>query len=73
MAMKMEEIGKCTIWRKEVDQYVIECKLGLWAVSGPDLVKTFGEAVHYFWKYREGGEYHEILGGPSPEDIFLNR
>ena len=52
----------------------IECKLGLWSVSG-DLVnlKRIKDEARYYWEqYKADGEYHSIIGGPSPVDILIN-
>lgn len=45
--------------------YEIECKLGLWSVSGTDRKQVNNEAIYYFSQYKEDGEYSSIIGGMS--------
>lgn len=44
----------------------IKCKLGLWAVSGPDAPMVRNEARHYFGQYMRDGEYRKLISA-TPE------
>lgn len=39
----------------------IECKIGLWSVSGADVDRVINEAKHYFIQYYYDGEYDKLL------------
>ena len=41
------------------DSWRIECRKGLWGVSGPELVELIPEALHYYSQYESDGEYDE--------------
>lgn len=43
----------------EVTEYghEIRCKKGLWGVTAPTKEEAMNEASHYYWQYREDGEY----------------
>lgn len=75
-AMKFYEIKdasdfeKCTEITIRKTGYEINCKLGLWSVQGKDIKKVRQEAESYFYKYKAGGEYSSILGGPSVIDVL---
>ena len=51
--------------------YTIECKLGLWGVSGSDKKQVSNEAIYYFSQYKDDGEYSSIIGGQSVKDKLL--
>lgn len=50
---------------------LIECRLGLWAVEGPDHAFVEQNARHYWMQYHADGEYAKILansrGQPAGE------
>ena len=62
----MTDFEKCTSTIFDGDTWDIECKLGLWGVTSEDKDAAQDEALHYWQQYKDGGEYHEILGGESP-------
>lgn len=37
--------------------YTVRCKLGLWSVTSPTSNQAEAEAMHYFSKYWQDGEY----------------
>ena len=52
----------------------INCKLGLWEVSGQwDDADIHREALHYWRQYKDDGEYSNILGGESVIDKLVNK
>lgn len=63
------QFQQCTTQSKRNDQHVITCNLGLWSVSAPTLDQAMREAQHYFIQYKAGGEYSEIIGGPTVLDV----
>lgn len=67
---KYEQFKKCTNTIFDGDFWDIECKLGLWGVTGADRDEVQDEALHYFLQYKSDGEYYEIIGGESPIEIF---
>lgn len=67
----MEDFEECTNTVFDGDMWDIECKLGLWGVSGKDKVQVKDEALHYFWQYKEDGEYYRIIGGESPAEKLI--
>lgn len=67
----MEDFKKCTNTVFDGDMWDIECKLGLWGVTGEDKDEVEDEALYYFRQYKEDGEYYEILGGESPDDKLI--
>jgi len=60
----MSDFKKCTSSPKEEDGYTVECKLGLWSVSGGNLIDVLNEAYNYFAQYKSDGEYDELLDNP---------
>ena len=66
------DMEKCTTYKRKGGTIYIDCKLGLWGVSGPYGLKVINEASHYFEQYKSDGEYSEILGGPSVMDKISN-
>ena len=51
--------------RNKQADYVFTCKKGLWEVVSYSSPKGYREAMHYFQQYKEDGEYHEFIGGPT--------
>lgn len=66
----MSDFIKCTNISFNEGVWEVECKLGLWSVSGSDRDTVCREGKHYFEQYKEDGEYYEILGGLSPYEII---
>jgi len=67
--MHKTHFQQCTTQSKRNDQHVITCNLGLWSVSAPTVDQAIREAWHYFMQYKAGGEYSEIIGGPTLLDV----
>ena len=67
------DFDKCvTVTRnKSTANYIFRCKKGLWAVESYSSPKARREAMHYFLQYKADGEYHDLIGGPSIEEVFL--
>jgi hypothetical protein len=61
----------CSTSSRDGVYYKVSCKLGLWSVEGSDCIKVLSEAVHYFEQYRSDGEYHEIIGGPTINEVMM--
>ena len=59
----MNDFKKCIKTTIEGDRLTVDCKLGLWSVSGPmvDGDKINDEALHYFMQYKKDGEYNKLL------------
>ena len=62
-----EEFLKCV----DASRNKITCKLGLWSVESDDKERLKAEAMHYWRQYRSDGEYHELIGGPTPLEILM--
>ena len=52
-------------------RHTIKCKLGLWSVDAPSLALAVSEALSYYRQYKADGEYHELIGGPTPAQVML--
>lgn len=50
--------------------YNINCRLGLWGVSGPSKSDCEIEALHYWQQYASDGEYSSIIGGPTVLEVL---
>jgi len=61
---------ECTTSARDGFRVSISCKLGLWSVEGSDPIAVINEAAHYFSQYKSDGEYHEIIGGPTPMEVL---
>ena len=59
----MNDFEKCVKFSIEGDRLNVECKLGLWSVSGhiSDVSSVNDEALHYFRQYKKDGEYDKLL------------
>ena len=71
----LSEFEACTS-SKDIDSSRVEisCKKGFWSVTGnKGKYRTFSEAFSYFVQYKQDGEYHDIIGGPSPIEILRDR
>ena len=55
-----EAIKKCVTVKVDGKQISVNCKLGLWSVSGPPN-RAIPEACHYWRQYLGDGEYNELL------------
>ena len=60
------DFEKCVIIKHGGGRVSISCKLGLWGVDAPDQLRAIYEAMMYWSQYKDDGEYHAIIGGPSP-------
>ena len=70
----LNQLQKCSDRAFNSDGTItITCKLGLWSVSAPNLVRVTEEALHLFKQYKADGEYHSIIGGLSPEDVLMGK
>jgi hypothetical protein len=63
----LKKFVECVDLRKDPlikGNILIECKLGLWGVSGEDCVGSivYLNAFSYFRQYYEDGEYDKLLG-----------
>jgi hypothetical protein len=56
-----EAFDTCTTMRTENSITHIDCKLGLWGVSGADCPMLVTEALYYWLQYYRDGEYDELL------------
>lgn len=53
---------KCIVRRtRDHGLLEIDCKLGLWSVSGADAERVENEARHYWIQYFQDGEYAALL------------
>lgn len=68
---KLEDFTKCVIETEEDGRISLECKLGLWSVSGSDADNVYLEAFLYWRQYNKDGEYYKILGGESPAEKLM--
>lgn len=60
--IKKTLFDSCVEITKESDGYmIIDCKLGLWGVSGPDHETVMREAYHYWSQYFSDGEYDILM------------
>lgn len=65
---KIEGFSECVIKKEMGGITFLDCKLGLWGVSGSDTDSVYLEAIHYWKQYNEDGEYYKILGGEGPAE-----
>ena len=71
-AEDMKELCMCADFMYEGDRITtIQCKLGLWKVTGIYGMPLINEAMHYFEQYKEDGEYSSIIGGKSIVEKLL--
>ena len=49
----------------------IDCKLGLWGVSGSNKGQVESEATHYYLQYKSDGEYSSIIGGKTVIEMLI--
>ena len=61
----MSHFNRSTTRKTSQGIHHIQCKLGLWEVSGNDKKQVNAEAQYYFNQYKLDGEYSEIIGGES--------
>lgn len=59
--MSASKFDQCTETSVDDGIMEIDCKLGLWAVSGCDHEAVLVEAKHYWVQYYRDGEYNELL------------
>ena len=59
------DFDKCVKKYKVGNLYLIDCRFGLWGVSGSDQDRVMGEAFHYWQQYAREGGYSSIIGGKS--------
>ena len=59
----MNDFEKCIKTTIEGVSLTVDCKLGLWSVSGHilDAFRINDEAMHYFMQYKKDGEYDKLL------------
>ena len=55
--------GRCTI----------KCKLGLWSVTARSRSIAVVDAYALYRQYKSDGEYHELIGGPTPNEVMISR
>jgi hypothetical protein len=69
----MSHFNRCvTIQRHRDGLTHINCKLGLWGVTGPSFEQAMDEATYYFSQYKLDGEYSSIIGGKSAAEILIS-
>lgn len=56
-----ETFEKCVKRSEENGLHSIDCVLGLWGVSGPDLAQVEQQAALYYFQYLQAGEYDNHL------------
>jgi hypothetical protein len=64
--------SKCVKKYKVGNLYLIDCRYGLWGVSGCDQDKVMAEAFHYWGQYADDGEYSSIIGGKTAIETLLD-
>lgn len=57
-----DDMKRCVKIKRKDGITIIECRLGLWVVSGP-YSDAMREAVRYFEQYKQDGEYEHLLEG----------
>ena len=73
MAIKFKDFNKCVDIIHKGSVVEIDCKLGLWGVSGTAQEDVYRDALSYWQQYKEDGEYSSILGGESVIDKLVNK
>lgn len=59
--------GRCVRRKvRSTGMLLIECRLGLWSVEGPDHAFVESNARHYWMQYHADGEYAQLL--PNVKD-----
>jgi hypothetical protein len=66
----MTDFEKCTNTVFDGDLWDISCSLGLWSVSGACKDEVQDEALHYFRRDRDDGEYSDIIGDPTVLEVM---
>lgn len=53
--------------RRSTGMLLIECRLGLWSVEGPDHAFVEQNARHYWIQYHADGEYAQLLSNKATQ------
>ena len=67
------DFESCVIRKESKNLLSIDCKLGLWGVSGRNKGQVESEATHCWLQYKSDGEYSSIIGGKSAFDILIEK
>jgi hypothetical protein len=62
---RLNEFARCVEINCNGTHAEINCRKGLWSVSGSSFHQIIGEALHYWQQYRADGEYEEITKGTN--------
>lgn len=73
MIKMYEDFNKCVDIIHKGRVVEINCKLGLWGVSGTAQEDVYRDALSYWMQYKDDGEYSSILGGESVIDKLVNK
>lgn len=67
------ELITCVDVSLEGGVYKVDCKRGLWGVAGEDAAQVLDEGWLYFVQYKKDGEYSDLIGGPTVEDVLRGK
>ena len=68
----LSDYKACTTLAVTNGRTYISCKLGLWSVNSLCYSTAQRNAQHYFKQYKSDGEYSDIIGGKSVEELLMD-
>jgi len=71
MCNPLSDYKACTTLTINGGRTNIACKLGLWSVNSLCYSTAQRNAQNYFKQYKAGGEYFDIIGGKTTEEILI--
>lgn len=69
----MKQFKNCVDFSQRNGWFNYECVRGFWSVESKNQTEALNQAFHYFQQYKSDGEYHLIIGGPTPLDVLTGR
>lgn len=67
-----QKMALCVNEVRKGNKITIECKLGLWSVSGTISGFIYADAFHYWEQYYNDGEYSSIIGGKTVAEMLTS-